>query len=313
MKLVQYRRLTAAIALSVAAGCSSSGGGDADTSTNGFLSIALTDAPVTDVAEIWIEITNLRIKPNGDGPAIDFPFDPPVSVDLLTLTPENAESLLSDETVPAGEYNWLELDLNADFDSTYDSYVTTLAGGDVELQVPTGSVRLVSGFTVTADQETQFTIDWDTRLGLVAPVGQPGYMLRPALRVIDMTEFGTLSGVVALPTIVVPECSLDDTTDLDVGNVVYIYAGHDVVPDDIDATDPEPVATAGVGQNTAGDYVYGTILSPGQYTVAFTCQSGNDDPETDDTDNNAETDDVTAFTTPANVTIVAAQEETVDF
>lgn len=312
MTPVLRRRLLAAMALAAMAGCSSSGGNDPDASTSGFLSIGLTDAPATDVSKVWLEIAKLRIKPNGEGPAIEFAFDPPRGVDLLTLTPANAETLLSEEPVPAGAYNWIELDANADFDSVYDSYVTTLAGGDLELRVPSGTVRLVSGFTVTADQETQFMIDWDTRMGLVAPVGQPGYLLRPALRIVDLTEFGTLSGTVSVETVVVPACG-EDASDLDIGNVVYLYAGHDVVPDDIDAVAPEPVATARVAYNTAGDYVYSTILSPGLYTAAFTCQAGNDDPETDDTDNNVETDDVTAFTTPANVTIVAAQEETVDF
>lgn len=312
MKLVPYRRLLAAIALAATAGCSSSGGDDTDSSTTGFLSIGLTDAPATDVSKVWVEITHLRIKPNGEGPALEFAFDPPRGVDLLTLTPANAETLILDEPVPAGAYNWLELDVNADFDDVYDSFVTTLAGGDLELRVPSGRVRLVSGFTVTADQETQFMIDWDTRMGLVAPPGQPGYMLRPALRIVDLTEFGTLSGAVAVETVVVPACA-EDASDLDIGNVVYIYEGHDVVPDDIDDSAPEPVATARVAYNTAGDYVYSTILSPGAYTVAFTCQAGNDDPETDDTNNNAETGDVMVFTTPANVTIAAAQEETVDF
>ena len=30
------------------------------------------------------------------------------------------------------------------------------------------------------------------------------------------------------------------------------------------------------------DYRYSTIISPGDYTLAFTCQAGLDDPETDD-------------------------------
>jgi hypothetical protein len=318
MRLNRYSRLGVLATAGIMAACSSGGGGDGSQigsgQQTGTLSIGLTDAPVTDVFEIWLEITSLRIKPAGDGPPIEFPFDDdaPLVVDLLTLTPDNAEWLLNGETVPAGHYNWLELELNAAFDGTLDSYVVTPTG-DEELRVPSDSLRLVSGFTVTADQETAFLIDWDARQGLVRPPGQPGYLLRPAFRIIDLTEYGTLSGTVDMSLIVDPDCGADDPGgDLDVGNVVYIYAEHDVVPDDIDENDPNPIATATVAQNQAGDYAYSTILSPGDYTVAFTCLAGNDDPLEDDT-GNPEQEDTVVFLDGVNVTIEDDEVTTVDF
>jgi hypothetical protein len=316
MRLYRYSRLGTLATAGILAACSSGGGGDSigPGPQTGTLSIGLTDAPVTEVFEIVLEIRGLRIKPAGDGPALEFLFDEddPLVVDLLTLTPDNAEWLLNDETVPAGQYNWLELELNADFDGTLDSYVTAPHGVE-ELSVPSDSLRLVSGFTVTADQETAFLIDWDARLGLVAPPGQPGYMLRPAFRIIDLTEYGTLSGTVDLSLIVDPDCGADDPGgDLDVGNVVYIYADHDVVPDDIDENEPNPIATATVAQNQAGIYAYSTILSPGDYTVAFTCLAGNDDPLEDDT-GNPEEEDTVVFLDAVNVTIEDGELTTVDF
>jgi hypothetical protein len=74
-------------------------------------------------------------------------------------------------------------------------------------------------------------------------------------------------------------CTNDDDTDIGIGNVVYIYDGLDADPFDIDGTDPEPLATADVAQNTDGDYVYRVVLMPGDYTVAFTCEGGDDLPE----------------------------------
>ena len=318
MTLKRYSRLGALLATAGAAvGCSSGGGGGsvAPPADEGTLSIGLTDAPVTDVAEIWLEITGLNIKPAGNGPAIEFPFEEPRTVDLLQLTPDDAEWLLDGETVPAGEYNWLELELNADFDSTNDSYVVTAAGGEVELRVPSDSLRLVSGFTVTADQETSFLIDWDVRLGLVLPPGQPGYMLRPAFRIIDLTEYGTLSGIVDPALVVDPACGADDSNgDLAVGNVVYIYDGPGAVAEDIDEDDaePGPVATAAVAQGTNGDYAYSTILSPGDYSVAFTCLAGHDDPLEDDPTDPAE-EGAVVFTDTTDVTIENEEEATVDF
>jgi hypothetical protein len=67
-----------------------------------------------------------------------------------------------------------------------------------------------------------------------------------------------------------------------VGNRVYVFAGHDAVLDDLDGVD-DPVATAEVSPAST-DYAYRVLLeSPGQYTVAFTCQGAADDPEADDT------------------------------
>ena len=56
--------------------------------------------------------------------------------------------------------------------------------------------------------------------------------------------------------------------------------------------------------NNDGDFVYeiGFVLA-GDYTLAFTCEAANDDPETDDVIN---------FTTQ-NVTVTADGTVTVDF
>jgi hypothetical protein len=174
------------------------------------------------------------------------------------------------------------LHVDAEHDGTLDSYVVLQTGGveEIEVEIPSGGLRLVSGLTVTANQETSFLIDWNLHEGLVDPVGQSGYFLRPALRVVDMTQYGTLSGTVAMAQVTAAGCTSD--LSLDIGNAVYIYSGLNATPDDFDTTDPQPVATAAVTQSGTGDYVYKTILSPGDYTVAFTCQAIDDLPLTDE-------------------------------
>lgn len=306
MRLKKTWRLGAAVAAACAVGCSNGGDGGQrlSASDQGSLSVSLIDSPFTEALEIHLRITEVRVKPNGDEPALEFPFDPPLDVELLALTPDNAQTLLNEEPVPGGDYDWIELIVSADFDQELDSYVVTQVGGEEELRVPSGSVRLVSGFTVTPNQETRFTIDWDTRQGLVRPPGLPGFLLRPAFRIID--EHGTLSGTVALSTLQPAECLADDP-QFDVGNVVYVFAGHDVEPDDIDQNEPNPIATIEVAQ-AAIDYEYSTILSPGDYTIAFTCQAANDDPETDDP-TEAENDTPTVeFGEPRPITIETGEE-----
>lgn len=299
--------LAACLAAALLNACSSGGDSNFNEPT-GSLSIALMDAPVTDVSSIWLHIAGINVKPQGSGPAIEFPFDPPLEIDLLALDAGNAAALLNDEPIAAGAYNWIELEINADFDNPDDSYVTTVAGGqeELEMEVPSGTVRLVSGFTITADQATRFIIDWDARSGLVHPPGRSGYLLRPALRIIDMTAFGTLSGTVAAEylTDAANDCA-GDAADLDVGNSVYIFTGAGATPDDIDSAAP-PVATAGVEPDQSGIYRYRTILSPGEYTVAFTCQGGNDLT-------GAGADDDIAFSTAKDIVVEDGGYVVVDF
>jgi hypothetical protein len=265
----------------VLAGC---GGGSSSSSTGdatGTLSLDITDAPVDNVTEVWVQFTGVRIQPR-DGNAIEFAFEEPLNIDLLTLTGENSASLLNNQSVPAGEYNWIALDVNAQFDGDFSSHVV-VDGGMVELQVPSGSqqgLRLVSGFTVTANQNSSFIIDWDLRKGLTDPPGQAGMFLRPALRIVDRTEHGTISGTVADALTMDASCTSDPAAGS--GNLVYVYEGADVTPVDIDGSDPDPLTTGRVAVNdtAAGAYTYSIpFLSPGDYTVAFTCQGLDDDPE----------------------------------
>lgn len=299
--------LTASLVAAIATGCSGSGG-SAGGDRTGSLSIALMDAPVTDVTSIWLHIAGINVKPQGSGPAIEFPFDPPLEIDLLTLNADNTATLLNDEPMAAGSYTWIELEINADFNNPDDSYVTTVIGGEeeLEMEVPSGTIRLVSGFTITADQATSFVIDWDARRGLVDPPGRPGYLLRPALRIIDMTEYGTLGGTIASEYLTdnANDCA-SDNPDLDVGNSVYIFAGTGATPDDIDSAAP-PVATTLVEPDQSGIYGYSTILSPGDYTVAFTCQGGSDLTGTG-------ADDDIAFSATADIVIEDGAAILVDF
>jgi hypothetical protein len=273
-------------AATVLAGCSGGGGGDAPAAQSSKLSVSLMDAPVDGVTAVNLEIKSISIKPE-NGPATDLPLaKSPMKVNLLALTDKNAAILIDGATIAPGKYEWLSMDVNAAFDGVFDSSVMTSSGGQEELRVPSGRVRLVDGFDVAANQAVMLLFDWDLRQGLVRPPGQPGYMLKPAFRMLDVKALGVLKGTVALTTIVAtgdPNGCAKDAADLDVGNVVYVYAGSGVTPDDVDGKAPDPVATANATAAANGDYTYRVVLAPGDYTVAFTCQAGNDDPEADET------------------------------
>jgi hypothetical protein len=295
--------------------CGGGGGSSAPAALGqGTLSVAMTDAPVDDVTELHIEFDGVVVKPK-NGAQLEFPFTTPVTLDLAMLTEDNTATLLNGEVLPAGEYNWIRLDVNADCDTVMDSFVRDQAGGQVELRVPSArGLQLSSGFVITANQNTSFVIDWDLRKGLNNPQGSSCYKLKPSLRIVDMTAYGSIEGTVS--DTVFGEAALACTSDINTGagNVVYVYEGLDVTPDDIDDVDPEPVTTANVRWDAQSEtYRYmAAFLSPGDYTVALTCQ-GTDDQIPDPDMPELDADDAVVFTAGTNVTVAHGVTAQVNF
>jgi Domain of unknown function (DUF4382) len=286
--------------------CSGGGGGSSGTSS---LTVSLMDAPVDDVTAVNVEITALWLKGPGSAAKQLKMSQTPMKVNLLDLNDKNAAILIDGQAIDPGSYEWLDMDVNANFDGVLDSFVVTKIGGQEELRVPSGRVRLVGGFDVAANQAVQLLFDWDLRKGLVDPPGQPGFLLKPAFRVVDVHELGKLSGTVALATLNAtgdPNGCLADDPNLDVGNAVYVFAGANITPDDIDGVDPDPVAVIPVEPSSTGDYVYHTVIAPGTYTIAFTCQAGNDNPDDGQSEN-------IKFVAPVTRTISTDMEVAVDF
>lgn len=287
--------MAASVAAVFVAGCGGgSSSGEPDSST-GTVSIMLTDAAVDNVSEVWVQFAGVALKPaNGDEIVVDFAT--PSSINLLELQDGRSEALLNNKQVPIGPYNWIRLDVNAEFDNVFDSYALLDDGSQVELRIPSGSqtgLKLVSGFTVTANQSTNIMIDWDLRKALSDPHGQPGMHLRPALRVTDMAVFGTLTGTVAEALVIevgpaeppadAPNIACTNGELHDTGNAVYLYEGEVTDPLDIRGAETDPAVTATVTQNAEGVYEFGvSYLSVGSYTAAFTCQASGDDPEVED-------------------------------
>jgi len=280
--------LAAGAAAVIVAGCGggSSSNVELDTST-GALSVMLTDAAVDNVSEVWVEFAGVALKP-ASGNEIVVEFATPTNINLLELQDGRSEALLNNKQVPVGSYSWIRLDVNADFDNVFDSYALLDDGSQVELRIPSGSetgLKLVNGFTVTANQSTNIMLDWDLRKALSDPRGQPGMHLRPALRVTDMAVFGSLTGTVeeALVTEMGPDIACTNGELHDMGNAVYLYEGEVTDPLDIRGADTDPVVTSTVVQYAAGIYEFSVAyLSVGSYTAAFTCQASGDDPEVED-------------------------------
>lgn len=283
------------------------GGGDSGTST-GSLSLGITDAPVDSLQEVNITFTGVAIKP-ADGERIEFTFDTPRTLNLLDYQGGNAASLLGDTEVPAGEYEWVRLDLD-----TAQLTVVDDMNGVYDLTIPSGGqtgLKLVSGFTVPAGGAADFTIDFDVRKSVTdasGPNAPANYMLKPALRLVNNVEVGSISGTVDVATISQSnaECPALDSTDAYAG-AVYVFEGADVIPDDFQTVDGEVVgalmAVPVEYDSESAAYTYkAAFLSEASYTVSYTCQ-------VDD----IAVDEPLLFLGTSSVDVVAGEQQTVDF
>jgi hypothetical protein len=249
-------------------------------SSTGTLSLGVTDAPVDTADKVVVDFSGVEIKPeNGNSITFDFTakcaIDPTLcQIDLLSLTNGISEQLLDGEIVPAGKYNWMRLLVNAE-PVVKDSYIV-IGGNEFELRIPSGAetgLKLNSGFTVPADGEASYTVDFDLRKSVHDPQGTTDYILRPTLRMMDNTKTGTLSGSVDPGFYAGGTCT----------GAVYVFDGTVLAPDDEDGAGfgPDPVTTALVSDD-GGVYNYKVgFLSEGDYLIAFTCDALADAPEID--------------------------------
>ena len=261
------------------------GGSGRGGSQNGFLTLSITDAPIDHAEEVWVQFDGVRLKPLSDSEddVITLSFDPAKNIQLLALQGQNSVAMLIDETLPAGEYEWLRLDVSAENDGVLDSYIKIDDNSVHELSIPSGSesgLKIIGGLEVIANTPTSMTIDFDLRKSVVM-TGTGEYKLKPVLKLMDDSEVGAIEGIVELSALTDDDCTDEDPAT---GNAVYLFEGLNAEPDDVDGVDPDPLASAiPVLNNASGEYEYSFGFLPlGKYTAVFTCQAELDDPATDD-------------------------------
>ena len=294
----------------IVVGCNGGGGSSSsapapeqsqNTPQNGEVSLAITDAPIDNVSRVRVTFDRVELKP-AQGEKIAIELNPPVTItNLLDLTGNAAEPVLGKTTVPTGEYNYIRLYVVG---GSPNSEVEEDTGGIFDLYLPGQQanaenrfMQLVSGFTVPAGGSADFTADIDLRKALTKPSGQNSYLLRPAVRVVDNVEVGTIAGNVDPALFSDASCTNNVATDE--GVAVYLYAANvasmgDIYVDeggqcqhcesDSGKDEVTPLTTANVTQNQqTGGYEY-TIgfVEAGEYKLGLTCQSLNDDPDVDD-------------------------------
>jgi hypothetical protein len=284
----------ATVVLLAMAGCGGDGG-------SGSMSLAVGDAPVDGAEKVVVVFTGVELIPDAGNP-VTVTFAAPRTIDLLNDSGTASAQLFS-QPIPAGSYGQIRLMVVADGNPS-NSYIMLSDGTMHGLQVPSGSetgLKLVSGFTVPASGVVDYTIDFDLRQAITCPPGQsPACILKPVERLVDNATVGNIQGQVA-------------NTSVPLGCMpgVYLYAGTVTTPEDMNSAAPagdpnQPLASKVPIANSQPPYYYQfTFLAPGNYTVAFTCEAAQDNPD--------QADPAVKFTSvKTGVVVTAAQTTTVD-
>lgn len=235
----------------------------------GRLTLSVADAPIDSAQQVVISFEAVELE-RSDGATEEFPFSPPLELDMTALQGGLSARLLDDVGIPTGDYRTVRLRLTAD----------SAAGGsrilldddtlhELALDAQDES-RLAIGtnFNLDRGDEIAFVIDFDLRKSILARSApdQP-FRLRPSLRLVQDNAIGAIAGAV--------DPSLRDAS---CRPAIYVYATTTPPADDVGSS-REPLASARLDEFP--DYRV-AFLPAGDYLVAFTCQAGDDDPETDD-------------------------------
>ncbi len=266
----------------VVAGCGGGGGGvTAETSSTGRISVGISDGPIHDAAKVCITFDEVELKRNDE--SIVLVLDPPAKIDLLSFQGANAAPLIIAEEVPAGQYQWMRLGVEAEQfagggandmggeDCDGEGSYIVLPTGTHNLYVPSGEnngLKLVGGFTVPVNDTANFTAEFDLLKSVTAPGGlSSDILLRPTIRLVNNAEVGTLMGTVTVELATAGGCNPS----------VFVF-NDGVTPNAIDDMEDDPVATALVSLGDPDyEYAVGYLLA-GDYVAAFTCDGENFEP-----------------------------------
>jgi hypothetical protein len=302
IRILALVSLLAATALGVAACGGGSSGMTAPTSqaqASPMMKLSVADAPPADSStHVVVVFTGVELTGNSGNP-VTITFPEPKSIDLMTQS-GTASAVLFDQPIAPGSYGQIRLMVVAD-GSANNSYIDFADGSRMGLRVPSGSetgFKLVSGFTVPSSGVVDYTIDFDLRKAITCPPGQaPACILKPVERLVDNTSVGNIQGQVTstLPSGCTPG--------------VYLYSGAVTKPEDMNSTAPttdtnQPlVSKVPVASSVPPYYYQFTFLPPGTFTVAFTCQAAQDNPDQADP---------SVILTPVATTVVTAGQTATD-
>ena len=299
----------------LAAALTGCGGSDPIAEGMGIFNLSVSDGGI-DAAKVCIEFDGVQLKKADEDAPIDIVFDESEVVNLLANQGANSQPITSAQ-VPAGNYQWIRLMVNAsrgnDGGSADDnlssdecaadngSYLVTKGGDLYSLFIPSGDqsgLKLIKDITIPVNASGDYTAEWDLGKSFIAPPGlAPDAIMKPVVKLVANNEVGTLVGQVADDLLA--KLAEDEACAIDFAPSVYVF-NDEVMPNPIDyppeVEDPDApfvpdaddaVATGLVEQQMQDDgsmpyrYSIGFLLAGdyGNYEAAFTCDGETFIPE----------------------------------
>ena len=273
--------------------CDSSGGGNATAP----VSFGVSDTPVIGLASVVITIDRIILNQPGNPDVIIDRFtsdelgvmdEDTITIDLLDYRGEDNLLIVGPVEVNVAEYQNLRLEiLDNDINR---SYAEELGGGIRPLRVPSGELTL-GRFEVEDSGDQTFILEFGLRKSMTYNPGPDRYILKPrGVRIVEVGRGTTIGGAINTDFFNGPP-PCDEKGDPLVGNVMYIYQGIGLDATEFaDNFDPalgpdaavnflEPFAAETVEPD--GTYLF-SYLPAGDYTLAFSCDAVDDDPDFDD-------------------------------
>ena len=269
---------------------------DDDTDQTALLDLFLSDSLPEDLKEVVIEVESItltRDEDDGGNVVIEsFIFDSNSPVDsfqinLLEYPGVASLQIVEDLEVAAGDYNSIQIAINT---AGGDSYVLQNDDQQFDLLVTNNRLSL-EGVRLTENDES-YTVEFELARALQFEAASSNYRLsRDGIRVVDNTRAARIIGAVDADLFEAETaCAGKDDPDLD--NRVYLYEGRDLGVDNLTDVFRSDSANA-IPSGAIAPYAVDNIvldartgvwsytlayLPPGDYTLAFTCNSEDDDP-----------------------------------
>jgi len=244
------------------------------------LTISVTDAPLQGVSKVFLQFTGVEIK-HEDEEAQLIEFDTPLDVDVLGLQGEQRTTIMLEEKVGSGNYEYVRLMVNA-VQGEFDSVVLLDDNSWQSLYIPDGDkigLKINQSFYVSSSKNTHLTIDIDLRKSLEKVPAEADYQLKPSLRVVSNIEAGHVAGFIANDLLIDNNCVVNNQTNA----AVYLYneLAEGETPQDIQRNEFDPVSSANIEFNAeTGEYAYtlGYLPRDIPYTAQVVCDASIDLP-----------------------------------
>lgn len=182
-------------------------GSDKDGDKNvGTVSIGLTDASTDEYKAVYVTINDVEVHMSGG--SWEVIGSPEKTYNLLELV-NGIIAQLGIAQLDPGDYTQIRLIIGEEPDDEpnilgdphpYANYIIDTADVEHKLKVPSGyktGIKLVHEFTVNEGATVELVLDFDAYKSVVKAGKSGKWILKPTIKVIDVEEAYTLSGIVS--------------------------------------------------------------------------------------------------------------------